>query len=1319
MKNLYDWKQIIPAKFFAVVTIFSLLLSAFPAAFFVAEAQELDGGELSQVTNDPPPGHDKVFICHWSEEDEEFKYKDVPKTSIGVAHGGAGGNDGDIIRPFDDYPGQNHLEDYGGMTGAKWLEDGKCPPRLAGSISGDKFQDLDGDGASQEEGEPELPDWTIRLYEVGEPWVLVNSDVTDEFGEYEFVNVPAGEYKVCEVMKDDWVQKFVTTGTDNLSPNAFEEGPKCQTVTIDKYGEKNPRNFGNYYEETVDYCDSSKRPGGMSIAQWHEANDFDGTDCFEYEVVQQCGSLDVQFITNETGLGFEFNYVIGSETPVNFEDGSTLPVNFDEDENGGSVEVTYYVVGPESDFFVGSDLPNFWNGNGTTVLVDTDCKEPEPVCEIGENLLENGSFEDPVVTDDKKWRYTDIIDWVITALSDDEPQDGELHRGWSGNQAADGEQYAELDSRESVKMSQTVATEEGATYELKWAFAPRHGIVAEQNQLAVLIDGSIVATHGPATASAGLDLGDWTRKSYSFEATGDETMVTFSDAGPSDSYGTFLDDAALCFVSEPQCEPERYVFADNAENNDQGLTKGGAAVAVNRSNPEDAIGDPDWTSGGSSGFYSLGFGGWIVVSFDKYVVNVDGDDLSVHEATNGRYPEETASVEVSQNGSDWYLLSEEATNLVDEGGDGVTLLDFEETGLDWIKYVRLTDTSDASLHSNSADGFDLDTVDATYVVCDEPEQKTTIVAHKIVCTDESELPNYGKGGPNMTANTAQDWVDSHDSCSLEPGWEFQWGPTNAPDTDDDFVGEAGGLWNTFGPTNEDGKATVELSEDDIEGNKHLWLREVLQEGYIPFSHQDDNSNNTDFSAEVYCHIDVLNFDNRDRIDSIEAGETYYCVAWNVPAEPEQCELDIYSDTGTLVEDTNEYAVATYDGNKNWTANIPGATWIWATDQVENPESNETYTFVETFIVENPTEASITIAHDNWLKFYVNGTLVDDRTGTNGYQDFQKQTYDILSELVPGENRMEIEITNQALDNSDYRSNPAGTLFHLSALGDAKSCDRTTEPEEKKVMIDGYKFAQETDFIYGVPGWTIELRDSEGELVTSTTTDENGYYWFDDLVPGNYEVHEVVPSGWYQMSVYATGGEVTEDFDINYCLFEIGEDYQSEDSREVGYDCDFYNEEDEEDEEEEERRGGGGSSATRVAKPTPSVAGASTMCPFLEDYMQIGWENDSFEVMKLQIFLNVFKDLFGGTTNPVTGVFGAITDSNVKAFQEQYHSEILNPWFDQGIVPHHEPTGFVYKTTLWKINDIVCPDWEPYPSLDGESLNENVDLNLNEDREGQL
>ena len=98
-------------------------------------------------------------------------------------------------------------------------------------------------------------------------------------------------------------------------------------------------------------------------------------------------------------------------------------------------------------------------------------------------------------------------------------------------------------------------------------------------------------------------------------------------------------------------------------------------------------------------------------------------------------------------------------------------------------------------------------------------------------------------------------------------------------------------------------------------------------------------------------------------------------------------------------------------------------------------------------------------------------------------------------------------------------------------------------------------------------------------------------------------------------------------------------------------------------------------------------------------MQIGAPNDRLSVIKLQLFLWLVM----GYDNPITGVFDDTTDANVKAFQAQYSAEVLQPWYDAGIVSHTNPTGFVYLTTLWKINDVMCPGMVAFPSLAEETL----------------
>ncbi len=83
-------------------------------------------------------------------------------------------------------------------------------------------------------------------------------------------------------------------------------------------------------------------------------------------------------------------------------------------------------------------------------------------------------------------------------------------------------------------------------------------------------------------------------------------------------------------------------------------------------------------------------------------------------------------------------------------------------------------------------------------------------------------------------------------------------------------------------------------------------------------------------------------------------------------------------------------------------------------------------------------------------------------------------------------------------------------------------------------------------------------------------------------------------------------------------------------------------------------------------------------PYLTEYMQVGHEN-AIEVRKLQNFLNDRE----GEQLEITGIFEGFTFEAVKRYQEKYRKEILDPW---GI---SEPSGFVYKTTLFHMNRQVC------------------------------
>lgn len=73
----------------------------------------------------------------------------------------------------------------------------------------------------------------------------------------------------------------------------------------------------------------------------------------------------------------------------------------------------------------------------------------------------------------------------------------------------------------------------------------------------------------------------------------------------------------------------------------------------------------------------------------------------------------------------------------------------------------------------------------------------------------------------------------------------------------------------------------------------------------------------------------------------------------------------------------------------------------------------------------------------------------------------------------------------------------------------------------------------------------------------------------------------------------------------------------------------------------------------------------------------------------------------GSNLPITGIYDKETMEWVNAFQLKYKEEVLRPWVEIGVHSSEDiPTGYVYKTTLRKINMIMCPELNlGMPNLD--------------------
>lgn len=174
----------------------------------------------------------------------------------------------------------------------------------------------------------------------------------------------------------------------------------------------------------------------------------------------------------------------------------------------------------------------------------------------------------------------------------------------------------------------------------------------------------------------------------------------------------------------------------------------------------------------------------------------------------------------------------------------------------------------------------------------------TIVATKVVCDNESDLPNWSGTGQVIDANTATSYVSQKEgACRIVPDWKFQWAPTSANNPGDN-TGEAAD-WHTF-------VSSVSVALGDMTS---VWMREVYDAAYIPFTHSTTQSN---VSAEMYCNGDVLNYDNLDYARNLTDGGTVYCVAFNVLKDnggPTDTDMD---DDGIVDEEDNCPSVANPD-----------------------------------------------------------------------------------------------------------------------------------------------------------------------------------------------------------------------------------------------------------------------------------------------------------------------------------------------------------------------------------------------------------------------
>jgi hypothetical protein len=150
------------------------------------------------------------------------------------------------------------------------------------------------------------------------------------------------------------------------------------------------------------------------------------------------------------------------------------------------------------------------------------------------NLIENGSFEDPLLAEGSWEVFSHINGWVGIAGPGIEIQ----------NHAAgtpfDGEQYVELDSHANSVMEQTVAVEPNKHYCLKFAYSPRPGLALASAGIRVWINHKAVKL--VKSSGDGLSDTQWKLIYIDWRSPRSEAQasVRFEAIGISDSLGGYV-----------------------------------------------------------------------------------------------------------------------------------------------------------------------------------------------------------------------------------------------------------------------------------------------------------------------------------------------------------------------------------------------------------------------------------------------------------------------------------------------------------------------------------------------------------------------------------------------------------------------------------------------------------------------------------------------------------------------------------------------------------------------------------------------------------
>lgn len=628
-------------------------------------------------------------------------------------------------------------------------------------------------------------------------------------------------------------------------------------------------------------------------------------------------------------------------------------------------------------------------------------------------------------------------------------------------------------------------------------------------------------------------------------------------------------------------------------------------------------------------------------------------------------------------------------------------------------------------------------------------QPLTIVATSIVCDTESDLPNYGNYGPDIISSTATNYVNSNPNCHLSPNWLFQWSLGNengkilAPELPGDYVGEATtspeySSWNTFGSTGSNGVTTTTIS--NLNGANYIWVREVLKEGYLPFTYPHVDN---EYSAETYCHTDVLHYDNYDSITDPILGNTYYCVSWNVIKEVNSNHAPVitlvgnnpetiivgnsYTDAGATALDIEDGDITSkIVASSTVNTNIVGSyTVIY--DVVDSSGLSATRVtrvvnvvpsvclapqitsaLVATTTISLPFTFNLTSSSTHPALFDVSTTSLPSglsfasTTNTISGTPTVFGSFNIPLQLSntcgTDQNTFILNILNTPVSGANLSVSKTSNVSSVNAGGDVVytiTASNSGPEEATSVSVSDFLPVQ-LDFVSATSTvgeystttsmWTIgTLLNGSSTTLTLTARVKTG-------TEGQKISNTAIATSTItdpDMSNNTSANEVAINPAVSTGGGGGGGGTGSGTPSANGPIAGSF--------------GGGGGGGGIITSPTIIPTATSTKsCDYLLEYIKVGQNNNPVEVRKLQVFL---RDFEGFTSLKVTGLYDQETVNSVNIFQNKYKDEVLTPW------GHTAPTSYVYILTKKKVNEIYCQKPFPVNSVQQKEIDDYRNANI--------